>query len=302
MIFGLALNVGEGLDESRKIASFIAGSKISRVWVSYSLRGRDPFEMASIVAAANGDLRIGIGALSPYIYTAEEIKSKMMKLVERFGERFDLCLGLGDRKMLEDLGHRMSHSTFLKLLISTLRSVKNDLSKLNVKIWLGAQGSKTLALSGNFDGVLLNHCSPEGVKWALEKIGSAKGFKEVGVSAPSYIYEDFEADMFAYVRRAALKILLGASRALARELNLEAEYQRAVSYLKSLLQEGYEAEIVSEDLVKSLTITMHASALPNYLNIMRGLGVTEVVFGYPLSVSITHIKILKSTLARYLEP
>jgi hypothetical protein len=108
--------------------------------------------------------------------------------------------------------------------------------------------------------------------------------------------------MFAYVRRAALKILLGASRALTRELNLEAEYQRAVSYLKSLLQEGYEAKIVSEDLVKSLTITMHASALPNYLNIMRGLGVTEVVFGYPLSVSITHIEILKSTLARYLDP
>ena len=297
MIFGLALNVGEGLDESRKIASFIAESMISRVWVSYLLRGRDPFEMASIVAAANGDLRIGIGALSPYIYTAEEIKSRMMKLIERF----DLCLGLGDRKMLEDLGHRMSHSTFLKLLISTFRSVKNDLSKLNVKIWLGAQGSKTLALSEDFDGVLLNHCSPEGVKWALEKIGSARGFKEVGSPYP-HIYEDFEADMFAYVRRAALKILLGASRALTRELNLEAEYQRAVSYLKSLLQEGYEAKIVSEDLVKSLTITMHASALPNYLNIMRGLGVTEVVFGYPLSVSITYIEILKSTLARYLDP
>ena len=296
MIFGLALNVGEGLDEVRKIASLTVGSKITRVWISYSLRGRDPFEAASAVAAANKALRIGIGTLSPYIYTVDEIKNRVVGLVERFGERFDVCLGLGDRKVLEDLGHKISHSAFLNLLTFILGLIKNDLSRLGVKIWLGAQGSRTLAVSEYFDGVLLNHCSPDAVRWALEKIGPIKEHKEIGVSAPSYIYKDFEADMFACVRRAALKILLGASRSLARDLDLEAEYQQALSYLRSSSQEGYEAEFVSEDLVKSLTITMHASALPNYLNSMRELGVTEVVFGYPLSVSIAHIEILKSIL------
>lgn len=298
MIFGLALNVGEGLDEVRKISSLTVGSKISRVWVSYSLRGRDPFEAASIVASANVGLRIGIGTLSPYIYTTDEIKNRIMELIERFGERFDLCLGLGDRRVLEDLGHRISHNAFLTLLISTLRSLKNTLSRRGVRIWLGAQGSRTLALTEHFDGVLLNHSSPDAVRWALEKIGPAKERKEIGVSAPSYIYEDFDKEMFACVRRAALKILVGATRALARDLNLEAEYQRAISYLKSPPQESDEAKVVSEDLIKSLTITMHVSALPNYINSIRKLGVTEVVFGYPLSISINHIELLKSTLAK----
>jgi hypothetical protein len=297
LIFGLALNAGEGLDEARKIASLTVGSKISRVWISYSLRGRDPFETASIAAAANRDLRIGIGALSPYIYTAAEIKNKMLELIERHGERFDLCLGLGDRRVIEELGHKISHSAFLTLLISALRSLKNDLSRRGVKIWLGAQGSRTLALTEYFDAVLLNHCSPDAVRWALGKIGPAKKQKEIGVSAPSYIYEDLEAEMFACVRRAALKILLGATRALVRDLRLEEEYQRALSYLKSLPAGLNEAEIVSENLVKSLTITMHASALPNYIKSIGELGVTEVVFGYPLSVSINHIEVLKSTLA-----
>jgi len=300
LIFGLALNVGEGLDEAKKIASLTVGSRVSRVWISYSLRGRNPFEAAYVVAAANEDLRVGIGALSPYIYTADEIKNRVGELVERFGERFDICLGLGDRRVLEDFGHKISHSAFLNLLISTLRSIKNELSKLGVKIWLGAQGARTLALSGYFDGVLLNHCSPDAVRWALEKIGPIKEDIEIGVSAPSYIYKNFEADMFTCVRRAALKILLGASRSLAKDLNLEAEYQRALSYLRNSSQEEvYEAKFVSEDLVRSLTITMHASALPNYLNSLEELGVTEVVFGYPLSVSTSHIEILKSTLANY---
>ncbi len=297
MIFGLALNVGEGLDEARKIASLTVGSRIRRVWVSYSVRGRDPFEAASVVAAANVYLRVGVGALSPYIYSVDEIKSRVLELVERFGERFDLCLGLGDRRVLEGLGHKISHSAFLNLLMHTLKSIKDDLSIRRVKIWLGAQGSRTLALAEYFDGVLLNHCSPDAVRWALEKMGPAKDRKEIGISAPSYIYENFEADMFAYVRRAALKILLGGTRALARDLNLEAEYQRALTYYKNLTQGECEEKVVSEDLVKSLTITMHASALPNYLNSMRNLGVNEVVFGYPLSISINHLHILKSTLA-----
>jgi len=300
LIFGLALNVGEGLDEIRRIASLTVGSRIGRVWVSYSVRGRDPFDAASVVAAANLGLRVGIGALSPYIYCVDEIKSRLLGLVERFGERFDLCLGLGDKRVLEDLGHKVSHSAFLSLLTHALKSLRGDLSRRGVRIWLGAQGSKTLALSEYFDGVLLNHCSVDAVRWALERMGSARWCREVGVSAPSYIYEDFEVDMFAYVRRAALKILAGASRALARDLNLEAEYKQALTYFKNLMQEeGCEEKIVSEDLVKSLTITMHASALPNYLNSMRGLGVTEVVFGYPISISTAHIEILKSTLARY---
>ena len=297
MIFGLALNVGEGLDEARKIASLTVGSKISRVWISYSLRGRDPFEAASVTAVANRDLRIGIGVLSPYIYTAAEIKKRILELIERHGERFDLCLGLGDRRVIEELGHKISHSSFLTLLISALRSLKDGLSRQGVKIWLGAQGSRTLALTEYFDGVLLNHCSLDAVRWALEKIGPAKERKEIGVSAPSYIYEDLEAEMFACVRRAALKILLGATGALVRDLRLEAEYQRAISYLKSLPAKLEEAEIVSENLVKSLTITMHASELPNYIKSMREIGVSEVVFGYPLSVSTNHIEVLKSTLA-----
>jgi len=297
LIFGLALNVGEGLDEAREIASLTVGSKIRRVWVSYSKRGRDPFEAASVVAAANEGLRVGIGALSPYIYSVDEIKSRMLKLVDRYGERFDLCLGLGDRRFFESLGYRISHSSFLSLLKYTLKSVKADLSTRGVKMWLGAQGSRTLALAEYFDGVLLNHCSPNAVRWALEKMGQAKERREIGVSAPSYIYENFEADMFAYVRRAALKILLGGTRALARELNLEAEYDRALTYLKNLIEGECEEKAVSEDLVKSLTITMHASALSNYLTSMRNLGVNEVVFGYPLSISINHLHILKSTLA-----
>lgn len=296
LIFGLALNVGEGLDEVKKIASLTAGSRITRVWVSYSLRGRDPFEAASIAAEANRDLRIGIGALSPYIYTADEIRNKMLELVDRYGERFDLCLGLGDRRVLEDLGRRVSHRDFLTLLISTLRALKSSLPRRSVKIWLGAQGSRTLALTEHFDGVLLNHCSPAAVDWALAKIGRAKELKRIGVSAPSYIYEDFESNMFFCIRKAALKILVGASRSLVRELSLEADYQRAISILRSLPQEWYEAEIVSDDLVKSLTITMQASEVPNYISSIKGLGVTEVVFGYPLSVSSDHVGILKSTL------
>ena len=300
MIFGIALNVGEGLEEVRKIFSQTVGSKIAKVWISYSLRGRDPFEVASIAAATTSNLRIGIGALSPYIYTTAKIKDKMLGLVDQYGERFDLCLGLGDRRVLEDFGLKISHSAFLTLLVSTLRSLRDDLSRRGVKIWLGAQGSSTLALTEHFDGVLLNHCSPNAIRWALEKMGPAKERKKIGISAPSYIYEDFEAVMFSCVRRAALKILLGASRALVRDLNLEAEYQRAINYLKSQSRDWYEAEIVSENLVKSLTITMHASALPNYIGTLRELGVTEVVFGYPLSISFNHIEILKSTLAKLL--
>lgn len=296
MIFGLALNVGEGLDEARKITSLTVDSKISRVWVSYSLRGRDPFDAASIVAAANGNLRIGIGTLSPYIFTADEIKNRMLELVERFGERFDLCLGLGDRRVLEDLGHKISHSAFLTLLVYTLRSLKNDLSRRSVKIWLGAQGSRTLALTEHFDGVLLNHCSSDAVKWALGKIGPAKEHKEIGVSAPSYVYEDFESEIFAGVRRAALKILLGSTRALAREFNLEAEYDQALKSIKEVYQKEDEASFVSEDLIKVLTITMHINSLPDYIRSIGELGVGEVVFGYPLSVNSNLVKMLKSAL------
>ena len=295
MIFGLALNVGEGLDEAAAIASLLAGSRISRVWVSYSLRGRDPFEVASVAAEANRDLRIGLGALSPFIYTPHDIKSKMSELIDQHGERFDLCLGLGDRKMLEYFGLKISHNTFLTLLTYTLRSIKDALSERGVKIWLGAQGSKTIALAEHFDGVLLNHCNPNAVRWALEKMSSVKDRKAVGISAPAYIYEYPDKAMLASVRKAALKILLGSTKMLARELNLQDEYDLALRSIRGV-EQGDDASFVSEDLIKTLTITMHINDLPDYIRSIRELGVVEVVFGYPLSLNSSLIKMLRSAL------
>jgi len=296
LIFGLALNVGEGLDEAAAIASLLAGSKISRVWVSYSLRGRDPFEVASAAAEANRDLRIGLGALSPYIYAPQDIKRKMFELIGKHGERFDLCLGLGDRKMLEFFGLKISHNTFLTLLTYTLRAIKDDLSERGVKIWLGAQGSKTIALAEHFDGVLLNHCNPDAVRWALEKMDSVKNRIAVGISAPAYIYEHPDGAMLASVRKAALKMLLGSTKMLARELNLQAEYDLALRSIGGVEQD--DVSFVSEGLIKTLTITMHINDLPDYIRSIRELGVVEVVFGYPLSLNSSLIKMLRSALEK----
>ncbi|MEM3386868.1 MAG: hypothetical protein QXN08_04265 [Nitrososphaerales archaeon] len=295
MIFGLALNVGEGLDEAKEISILIARSKIKKIWVSFSSKGRDPFEMASAVAESVEGLKIGIGALSPYIYSVREIIKRLTELTDLYGKRFDLCIGLGDKTLLKELGVKITHTDFLNILKSTCRMLEEELSRLGIKLWLAAQGSTTLSLSTCFDYVLLNHSNLDYLRWALDKIGALKQHISVGISAPAYIYKIIEEDMLNRAKKAALKILLGMSKRLARDLNLEVEYERTLKRLKDI-QEGEEAKIVSENLVRALTITMHVGALPNYIHTLRELGITEVVFGYPLSITIDQIKMLNASL------
>lgn len=295
LIYGIALNVGEGLSEAKQISLQIACSKIKRVWVSYSAKGRDPFEVASAVADAAEDLKIGVGVLSPYIYGEQEIRGRIEELVGNYGQRFDLCVGLGDRNLLRELGVDVVHKDFLIKLRSLCKALKEHLNKKAVRIWLGAQGSNTLSLAECFDGVLLNHSNPEAIKWALNVVGSVRRSRLVGVSAPAYIYKDVESDMLNAAKKAALKILLGSSRRLAKDLGIDSEYQQVLRKVRSI-HLGEEASIVSEDLVRTLTITMHVDMLPRYIQKLEELGVDEVVFGYPLSTSVEHVRLLKSAL------
>jgi hypothetical protein len=300
VIYGLSVNANETIEEIVKKSVIMEKLGFQFVWVADLPSQRYSPAIASVIAEKTKRIRIGLGLLSPFLHSPSQIAHSLITLTTFYGDRFELCIGPGDKDQLKRVGIESSKlDNIPKLLLKAKEEIVKELRRnmLKVRIWLGAQGPKILRLARFFDGVLLNYAHPRFVSWAIKKISLPSKYSvQVGIYAPSYIYLKKEEEPYQLLRLSSLIVATGTSNSVLKKFNLYDKVAKA----KEELEKGLTPEEIlshyPSDFVEDFAIYLHCTELDGYLSKLEEIGVKHVVFGYPQNFSLKTIQDLAHSL------
>jgi hypothetical protein len=300
---GLAVNANETVSEIVRKSVEVEKSAIDYLWVSDVPVQLYAPTVASAVAASTKKIRIGLGLLSVFLYTPVQIASSVSTLVEGYGERFELCIGPGDKNLLKSVGIHLYHHTGVpNHILSAKNQIEKILRKRRVKcrIWLGAQGPKMLEISKFFDGVLLNYAQPDAVNWAVNKVGHVrrKDF-QFGVFSSSYFYRNFDPKIYNLLRISSAIVALGASETVLKELSLREEVVEARKELEKGKTIASIIDRIPAKAVELFSICKPSTELGKYLSEISKMKIEHIAFGYPQNFSHRTIEELTQALKDY---
>jgi alkanesulfonate monooxygenase SsuD/methylene tetrahydromethanopterin reductase-like flavin-dependent oxidoreductase (luciferase family) len=289
MRWGIALNVRDSISKTIEKSVIADKGGIDQVWVTDFPALRYAPIVAAAVAEKTRDCRIGVGLVSPKLYSSSHIVQFVTTLIRSHGERFDLLLGPGDRYALESVGIAHSPKVILEKTKKTLSEVKTGLLELgdDSRILLGAQGPKMIEASLDADGVLLNYTDLEMAKWAAEKIRDriTDSF-QIGLFPPAFIgtCERFREN--PALSQSAAMVAIGLGRFVADQFGLSASLRKARTQLKERGRIDNEVvAAIDDDVLKRFAFCGTVEQLQAYVNELDTIGYTNVVFGPPIGLS-----------------
>jgi len=141
------------------------------LWVTERLRHEETFALLGHLAASTTRLGLGVGVVNPYTRHPALIAMGAATLAALTGGRFVLGLGRSEREVIEGrLG--LPYHAPQQTLAEAVATVRRELDRTRVPIYLAAMGRRALRLAGSVaDGVVLNAYVPVGyVPWAIREI------------------------------------------------------------------------------------------------------------------------------------
>ncbi len=303
------------INELIQLVKELEGIGIDQVWFTDHFFNRNPYITACAVGLNTSRIEIGVGVTNPYIIHPAYIASLALSLQEVTNGRFNLGIGAGDRTTLELIGIRREKAlTRLKeaiLIIRELtqgkkvtfqgeifqiRNAKMYYTSKPVRIYVGAQATKTLILAGQLaDGVLLNASNKELLKLMIDKVkegaqNASRNPDDLDIVAHTCVSasEDVEKAK-QLVKPYVAFIAAGLPDEYLAKLGIE----DAVSQIRKAFQEGgikRAIEYVTDDLIELLSITgTFKDCVERLLDITKSLNI-NVTVGSPIAPSMSDVK------------
>ncbi|MGY5880935.1 MAG: LLM class flavin-dependent oxidoreductase [Candidatus Thorarchaeota archaeon] len=287
MEWGIAINLRETVSEIIEKTKIADQGGIETIWITDFPATRLSPVLASVVAKNTENSRIGVGLLSPLIYSPSHILQMMTTLIETYGERFDLLLGPGDRVKLGEIGASYGKITTLVARMSdAATSIREGLSEYkDCRVFVGAQGPKMIEASTCSDGVLLNYSDSEMIQWAISLLeGRPNGFK-IGVFPPSLIGSSKSCSEHMGIKTSAAVVALGLSASIMRKFGLTEYLQSALERMKEQGLTNEVVEMLDQNILDRFSLCASVEQITERLVDYQRLGVDMVVYGPPLGAS-----------------
>ena len=289
MKWGIALNVRDTFSKTIDKSLIADKGGIDQVWVTDFPALRYAPIVAAAIAEKTSHCRIGVGLVSPLLYSSSHIVQFMTTLIESHGERFDLLLGPGDRYALESIGIASSPKVSLETTKEALRKIRSGLSELsqNCRVLLGAQGPKMIKASLGADGVLLNYTDLEMAKWAVDQLGDRipENF-QVGLFPPAFIGPCERIRDNPAISHSAAMVAIGLGKSVADQFGLSSSLNEARTLLKKRGEINKEVvAAIGDDILKRFAFCGTQEQLKEYTNELEKIGYLNVVFGPPVGMS-----------------
>jgi hypothetical protein len=303
MKFAVSLNSNDSISDAVKKSLELETLGLDYVWVSDLPNQRYAPAVCAAIANATRKIKIGLGLISPFLHTSQQIASSLTTLIESYGPRFELCIGPGDRDELYRVGVNLRiHKKISLSLLNSREEISSLLQNRDIKckIWLGAQGPNLLKVASSFYGILLNYSSLEMIKWALDII-KKEAFRKpisIGIFSPSYVYEKIDPKIHKMLDYASAIVALGTSQTVLKEFSLDEDLEPARREYKSKSIDELILKSIPQHIIKKFSIFMPQDELPYYVQELKKLGVEHLAFSYPQGISIETIKELSDGLSR----
>lgn len=299
LTFGIGVNANESLRSIVEKTQVAEAVGLDYLWVADSPVQLYGPVVASAVASRTSKIRIGLGLMSTLLHTPTQIAGSLVTLFDAHGDRFDLCIGVGDRRQLSRVGIPATSAENLPLkVLRAKQMIESNLSDagLRTNIWLGAQGPRMLKIAKNFDGLLLNYSKPEMIGWAIAEAGLRPSGLKIGIYSPSYVHLKPRPHIVELAKVSSAVVALGSTLGILKKFGIYEKLAKARKMVKAAATvESILAE-VPDEVVEDFSITMRGTNLPSYLAELRNLGVSHVVFAYPQNYSVETVKELAEAL------
>jgi alkanesulfonate monooxygenase SsuD/methylene tetrahydromethanopterin reductase-like flavin-dependent oxidoreductase (luciferase family) len=289
MRWGIALNVRDTISKTVEKAIIADKGGIDQIWVTDFPALRYAPTIAAAIAERTSNCRVGVGLISPLLYSSSHIIQFMTTLVESHGERFDLLLGPGDRYALEKIGIVQPPKTILESMKQSLDKIKTGLTESghNCQVLLGAQGPKMIEVSLEADGVLLNYTDLEMAKWAANQLGDEITDRfQVGLFPPAFIGPCERIRNNPAISHSAAMVAIGLGKSVADQFELSSKLKAARSHLKK--SGRINSQVISaldDDVLERFAFCGTVEQLQRYVKELDTIGYTSVVFGPPIGLS-----------------
>ncbi len=302
MKWGIALNVKDTISQTIDKALIADEGGIDQVWITDFPALRYAPTVAAVIAEKTSNCRIGVGLVSPLLYSSSHIVQFMTTLIESHGDRFDLLLGPGDRFALESIGIAHLPKVIVEKIKAALGEVKSGLLKSGheCSVLIGAQGPKMIEMSLNADGVLLNYSDLEMASWAADKVRDNVGKDfQLGLFPPAFIGKCERFIDNLAISYSAASVAIGLGRTVVELFDLSSSLKDARTLLKERGKIDNEVlAAVGDDVLKRFAFCGTREQLREYTKELETIGFTNVVFGPPIGMSKKGVENLVSTKTR----
>lgn len=303
MRWGVALNVREDMSESLRKAEIADRGGIDQVWVTDFPALRYAPAVAAAIAERTKLCRIGVGLVSPLLYSSTHIVQFMSTLVDSYGKRFDLLLGPGDKLALDSIGVAYSSKLMVDKTTHAIDEIKQGLTEVghSCSVLLGAQGPLMIKASLKADGVLFNYSDLEMAEWALNQIKNEvpSGF-QLGLFPPTYVGDCQDLVSNQSISYSAAMVALGLSRVVSDSFGLQDRIQAARVLMKKHGQINMDVvNSLGREILQRFAFCGTFAQLRNYMKALEKMGFASIVFGPPQGIRKQGVEILVKAKSNY---
>ena len=300
MRWGVALNVRDDMSESLRKAEIADKGGLNQVWVTDYPALRYAPAVAAAIAERTKSCRIGVGLVSPLLYSSTHIVQFMSTLVDTYGTRFDLLLGPGDKLALDSIGLSYSSKSMVDKTAHALDEIKQGLTEAGhgCSVLLGAQGPSMIKTSLKADGVLLNYSDLEMAEWALDQIKNEvpSGF-QLGLFPPTYVGDCQDIIANQSISYSAAMVAIGLSR---DSFGLLDRIQTARLLMKEHGQINMEVvNSLGREVLQRFVFCGTSEQLSSYMKALEKMGFASIVFGPPQGIRKKGVEILVKAKSKY---
>ena len=303
MRWGVALNVRDDMSESLRKAEIADKGGLNQVWVTDYPALRYAPAVAAAIAERTKSCRIGVGLVSPLLYSSTHIVQFMSTLVDTYGTRFDLLLGPGDKLALDSIGLSYSSKSMVDKTAHALDEIKQGLTEAGhgCSVLLGAQGPSMIKTSLKADGVLLNYSDLEMAEWALDQIKNEvpSGF-QLGLFPPTYVGDCQDIIANQSISYSAAMVAIGLSRVVSDSFGLLDRIQTARLLMKEHGQINMEVvNSLGREVLQRFVFCGTSEQLSSYMKALEKMGFASIVFGPPQGIRKKGVEILVKAKSKY---
>ncbi|HLI46058.1 MAG TPA: hypothetical protein VKU94_02580 [Geobacterales bacterium] len=266
--------IPSSLNEDLKIVERLISQGIRMIAISDYYKAANPFVLLQNLNENFKGLILGTAVTNLLIrepnFLADFFNSQLVK----DSNSFFLGIGAGDWSLLKI--KNLTPREAIQLLSKGLVYIKNRL-KRDVKIYVGAQGIKTLSMIEVVDGLIINLASVKDIQVALNYLGERKN-KEVYVIAQTFVGNE----SIEFARKSAVIIYAGLGNSSIELYGFEKTKR---DLLRTLIEKGEiqkARRLLSVDDVKRVTICGTVEEVRERISEIFDLGIDGFIIGMPM--------------------
>ena len=301
MKWGLAVGVGQNLNEVLRVSDIAYRGGIDQIWV-VDFPAPQLASVAATMLAKHVAVKLGIGLLSPLLYSPREIVRMIQSIRDNYEVEPDVMMGSGDPLWLSRAGVEYSSSSAAVSRVREALIETKDLMKdyeLSSRLLLGAQGPKMIMTGHLSHGVLLNYSDPDMIQWAVKLLQKKPESYIRGVFPPT-ILAGRNDNLPFYAKTAAALVALGTSSKVLKRFGIFAELKDSKNELhKKGVLTSEIVDSIPEEVLSRFVLYCTPSVLTEYVSSLSSMGIDLIVFGPPLSSLDQGVEMLVSAKQNY---